>query len=263
MSVSNEPVQPEEGQGQPQVTEVPAPAAESLSDSPWAADLNLLFEDQQTRTRVDEYMRTKVQPHTTKLEQQLAETKDAQRLFTDLNENPGQALVNLTAEVYGQEAATDLANYLNAQAQQTQEVQQAQQAQFAQLDPQTAAEIAALREYREEQVYEAAMKQTIAANPDIDPDDLHIWVAQTEDDKGNVDFNAAVGLYRGYIAKHVPASTDNQVIPPVTGSDVGSAQSTTVPAQRTFARGEGKKALDDAIEDFVRTNRKQEAPPVS
>lgn len=64
---------------------VPTPAA---GDAPWSQDLVSLFPDEAVRGQVDQYLRTKVQPHTTKLEQQVAAAQNATALYTDLQADP-------------------------------------------------------------------------------------------------------------------------------------------------------------------------------
>lgn len=80
-------------------------ANEAASDAPWAADLRGLGLDDETFTKVDGYMREKVQPHTTKLEQDISELRDAvpeglQAFWNDLGEDPDLAIQKIAAEVY-------------------------------------------------------------------------------------------------------------------------------------------------------------------
>lgn len=89
-----------DGSTAPETTEV-----EQTSDAPWAADLRGLGLDDETFTKVDGYMREKVQPHTTKLEQDVSELREAvpeglQQFWADLGEDPDQALTSLASEVY-------------------------------------------------------------------------------------------------------------------------------------------------------------------
>lgn len=191
-------VQPDQGQGAESV------AVEPLTGTPWADDLNLLFDDAATRSKVDEYMRTKIQPHTTKLEQDLAGLKDAQRYYTDLQNDPGQTALNIIVERYGADAANEIGEYLNAQAQ----AQQAAAPPVAQLDPRVMQQfqemqqqIQSFHEAQAESAYDQAMNTAIGANPDIDPKDLAIFVAQTEDADGLVDFDQGVANYRAFAAK--------------------------------------------------------------
>jgi len=79
--------------------------AATPGDAPWSADLAERFEDETVRSQVDAYLREKVQPHTTQLEQNLAQLRDAvpeglQRFWADLGEDPDAALTALASQVY-------------------------------------------------------------------------------------------------------------------------------------------------------------------
>lgn len=82
-----------------------ATTPEPVNEAPWTADLRGLGLDDDVLGKVDGYMREKVQPHTTQLEQQLAQARDAypeghRQFFEDLQENPDEALTQLFSEVY-------------------------------------------------------------------------------------------------------------------------------------------------------------------
>lgn len=94
------------------------------NDAPWTADLRGLGLDEETLGKVDGYMREKVQPHTTKLEQDLAELREnelpegARQFWDDLSQDPDAALRQLMGEVFSEnENAGEILevafNYLN------------------------------------------------------------------------------------------------------------------------------------------------------
>ena len=258
-----EQAQPAEGQGQPVAPATPAApvAAPPQNDGPWASDLALLGLDADALTKVDTFLRAKVQPYTTKLEQDLASAKPAQTLYNDLTdaEKATDAYVAVTYEMYGQEAGDRLLAALQGSqaaaepAQQQAEPPQLTQAQYAQLDPETQAFLSELQQSYAEQQYEKDMNATIVANPDINPDHLHIWVAQA-----NGDFNQAVQLYRDYTAGFIaapPAEGGTSAVP-VLGSDAGSAAASTTPTEKHYA------SMSEAIDAFAQRVARQEAPPV-
>lgn len=257
-------VQPVEGQGQPAAAVEPAApvAAPAVNDGPWASDLALLGLDADTMGKVDTFLRAKVQPYTTKLEQDLAAAKPAQTLYNDLTdaEKATDAYVAVTYEMFGQEAGDRLMAALQgpqsaapAEPAQQQQPSELTPAQYAQLDPETQAFLGELQQSYAEQQYDRDMATTIEANPDIKPEHLHIWVAQA-----NGDFNQAVQLYRQYVAGFITAP-ESQTAPsavPVLGSDSGGAAASTTPVAPK------KQTMDEAIERTMAMLRRQDAPPV-
>jgi hypothetical protein len=257
-------VQPAEGQGQPVAPAVPAvPVAEpAANDGPWASDLALLGLDDASLGKVDTFLRAKVQPYTTKLEQDVAATRPAATLYNDLTnpEKSVDAYVAITYEMFGQEAGEKLLATLQGQ---TAEQQQATVAaavapaegtpQYAQLDPETQAFLNEQRQESAERAYEKDLGATIAANPDINPDHLHIWVAQADGD-----FNKAVELYRQYVADFIaaPAGETGATAPPVLGSDTGGAAASNMPVAPKH------QTMEQAVENTVNLFKKQDAPPV-
>lgn len=253
---------PEQGE-QPQDPQTPvaapAAAAPAIGDGPWANDLNLIFTDPNQRAQVDQFLRTKVQPHTTKLEQELAQTRDAQKLWNDLGENPGETFVAVARELYGEEAATAAVNAMQAALDQGQQ-QQAQQPAPAQLPPEIQNMYQSWQEEQNEKVYDATVAKIVASNPDILEGRFHHFVASA-----NGDFDKAVILYREDLRDLAAGGlvSLNQgdpppVPPPVTGSDAATAQSSAAPVLPA------KESLQDAIRAtaaLMRTNA--EAPPIS
>jgi hypothetical protein len=237
------------------------PAVEApRNDGPWASDLDLLGLDQDTRGKVDTFLRAKIQPYTTKLEQDVAAARPAAALYGDLTnpEKSVDAYVAITYEMFGQEAGDKVLSTLQGQ---TPEEQQATVAaavapaadtpQFAQLDPETQAFLNEQRQEAAIRQYDKDMAAVIEANPDIRPEHLHIWVAQADGD-----FNQAVALYRQYIGDFITAPEGGPVAPPVLGSDTGGAAASNMPVAPR------KQTIEDAVNNTVAMFRKQEAPPV-
>lgn len=105
----------------PEVTDDPAPAApktiaeatkgsasapKTPGDAPWSKDLADLGLDPETLSKVDQYMRDKVQPHTTQLEQK-ASAYD--KMFSKFTTNDGKALDANTAASMASELLDALA----------------------------------------------------------------------------------------------------------------------------------------------------------
>lgn len=94
----------DEGAAPAETTETTT-VVEMPGDAPWTADLRGLGLSDDDFAKVDGYMREKVQPHTTKLEQDMASLREAvpeglQQFYADLGEDPDAALVKLATEVY-------------------------------------------------------------------------------------------------------------------------------------------------------------------
>jgi hypothetical protein len=252
------PEQTETPSAEPAVASTPttAPDPSPVGTGPWAQDLALLFPDEATRGTVDSFLRTKVQPHTTQLEQQVAGTKDAMHLWTDLNSDPINTYVALTRELWGDAAADATLATLQQQLSTedaapppapTQEVQQT-------VDPRLENVLQYVESEQSRRMYDADLAKTVQAHPDVDPELFHPFVASAEGD-----FEKAYTLYSNwlqqYTTKHnlLPATP---VPPPVMGSDASAGSAPPVAPKG--------QTLDEAINDFMRESRaNREAPPVS
>lgn len=243
---------------QPPETTPPAAPAPVIGTGPWAADLAAQFTDAEIRGQVDQFMRERVQPHTTKLEQEVAASKDAMNLWKQFEENPVDAYVAVTHELFGEDAAQKLLAQLQAEQAQ-QPVAPQQQPNF---DPAADPRIAAALQYIEEQqntaVYDGELERIKTAHPEIDTDLLHPFIAAAE---GN--FDNAVELYTEWLSRLTPAetgeeaaTTEQQAAPPALGSDTGAAPSTTPVEPR-------KQSINEAIDEWAAELRaNKEAPPV-
>lgn len=83
------------------------PPAET-QPGPWASDLAQYIEDENARAAADRYLREKVQPRITQLEQAAAPA-EASELWTDLNADPASTLNALIETVYGSDFAQQYA----------------------------------------------------------------------------------------------------------------------------------------------------------
>lgn len=74
------------------------------SQSPWANDLQQLFEDEGVRGNVDAFLREKVQPYITKIEQESAADRRAKNLWDQFTEDPYDTFERVAEEIYGEDA---------------------------------------------------------------------------------------------------------------------------------------------------------------
>lgn len=245
---------------QPPAPAAPTPAAPQ--PGPWANDLNAIFTDESTRGQVDQFLREKVQPYTTKLEQQASQSQDASRLWNDLNENPVDTYVAITEEMFGADVAQQLLGQIQQQL--TEQQQQAPQTQQGNpldslgLDPDQLRAVVDYVQNQQTSDYYEQQIQAIQQDPqyaDVDTNLLHPFVAAADGD-----FAQGVELYRQSAAqfqsKFAPAPPAEEQTPPpnVLGSDTA-----TVGTPPTIPQ---KQSLGEAIEEFARENRSNPAPPV-
>lgn len=73
--------------------------------NPWDSDLESAFEDEDTRTKVSEFLGEKVQPYVTKLEQGSKPDRDASLLWEQFHEEPVETTIQVIRELYGEEKA--------------------------------------------------------------------------------------------------------------------------------------------------------------
>lgn len=240
-------------QPQDQTSVTPAdvqPASQGQGSGPWMSDLQALGLDANSISAVDGFLREKVQPRVTQLEQRIAEADAATRLYSDLNNDPVDTYLAITEELYGSEVAQQVLDML--QAGQEPEPQPAQTPNA--LDPRVEKVVTHFEREMARNEYESAKQRVLAANPDVDGDLLDPFVAAAEGD-----FDAAVQGYKSYYAKVVekvggqlaqPAD-ETATPPPALGSD--TAARTAPPVQKSYAN------FDEALDDFF--SERGAAPP--
>lgn len=259
-----DPAQTPSVQDQPAAT--PQPVAEaSGGQGPWARDLEAVFSDPATRGQVDQFLREKVQPHTTQLEQRVAQSDDAMNLWTNLQENPYDTYVAMTSQMFGEEAADQvlqaLTGALGPEAQQAAEsavVEAAPPSPPPQVPPHDARMqnmLDAFERQEAEKVYETDLEATVLSNPDLDPEllreNIHAFVAAADGD-----FVQAAGMYRAFTQRFGAPTTAQEVAeaaPPTVGGEGSASGGTpTIPA---------KQSWDDAFSEFGQEIRASNAPP--
>lgn len=173
--------------------------------SPWQADILATFNDEATQDAVDNFLRSRVQPRVTQLEQeraaaeqQYAETQDARQLMESFQRDPvktfndvKQQLIDLGYTIEEAQAATVAAATEAANA-------AAAQPAAPVADPRLDEMYNAFQQERELQAYDAMVAQIVndPRNGDINPNRLHLYVSAAE---GN--FDRALEMYRADVSQ--------------------------------------------------------------
>lgn len=260
------PEQPDATGQDPAAQPAPTPAAATppapVGDGPWAQDLALLFEDESTRTRVDQFLRTKIQPHTTKLEQDLAAQRDAVELWSQLTDAPADAYADITQQLLG-DAAGPVLEYIKQL--QEQPAAPEQQPGEAPVDPRIAEVLQDYENRKAETYYDQEFARVLAAAPDLTDTNPDVQEAKQRlyhmcvNQEGG-DFDKALALYRATAAPFgapAPAAVPDPAAPPAIGSDAGGANPSAAPTEKKYG------SLDEAINDFMAEQRAaKQAPPV-
>lgn len=226
----------------------PAPAGAA----PWAADLASLFPDEATRTAVDGFVRSKVQPYTTQLEQKVAGLSDAERLYNDITQNPLDTYVAITTEMFGEEAAQRLLTTL-----QENDATAPEATPPGAPDPRIEQVVQFVENEQNQRFYDGELARITAdpANADVNPKLLHTFVAAAG---GN--FDEAVKLYRNHeadwAAAHPGTTAPPPELPPAPPVLTDEGAAAVVPTEAK------NQTLGDAINDFMAEQRANKAPPV-
>lgn len=265
----NNEVQPNEAKA-PEVTteEVqaqPELAAQGQGSGPWTDDLASTFEDEGMRSQVDAFLRDKVQPYVTQLEQRSKPSEEmeiAGQLYSDLREDPGSTYLAITEELFGTEASTAIQAALAESfgiEEEGDTTGPGPNAEEADLDPRVARLLAKDEEREAREAYDNALAQVKAKDPELDVELFHPFVVSAEGDMASAyqGYKEWIGKAREHFG---PQLSDEEVAaaakaaqgPPVIGSDVRSP--TTPPVQKRYS------SMDQAIDDFL--DEERSAPPV-
>lgn len=223
------------------------PAQQAAGDAPWSQDLVGLFPDESVRGQVDQFLRTKVQPHVTHVEQQYA---PARELWQDLqgDQSIGTYLA-VAQQLYGQDVAQAVAQAFQqhsgpaeAPANEPQ-----QQPPASALTPEQLAAI----EYAQAAQAEDHWKRELAriGVPEEDGELFAPFVVAAD-----ADVDAALALYQQWQQRSSPVTPpEPQQTPPATLGDAG-AQGTIPPTVPPH------QSLDTALDSFMSDLRSQQAP---
>lgn len=196
---------------EPDPTVVTTPVAPPAGDGPWAKDLATFFEDETIRGNVDSFLRSKIQPHVTQIEQQHA---PARELWTDLQGDDSlSTYVGVANQLYGEDAAKQIAEILAKQFGEEEETPAAETPAEAPLHPRLQALLDKEDEERENQEYDAELARVKALDPrigsTIDDEDFAPFVIGAEGD-----FDTALARFQVWHAKVYPQGAP-EVVPPV------------------------------------------------
>lgn len=236
--------------------------AQGAGSGPWAAQLAQF--DEATRSSVDQFIRTSVQPYVTQLEQKVAAGKDAERLFTSLNEAPAETYLQITSELFGDEAVDAVIALL---AGENNEGTTAPEAAANSSEPARDPEMEAFRQSyvadKRREAYDNEMSRVKSAaeaagdTPVVDRL-FHTFVSMADGD-----FDRAYDGYKQFYGEFKntvtgePAAVEGEqrVIAP---STLGSSTSTVTapPVEKTYT------SIDDALDDFFAETRPSAPPTV-
>ena len=233
------------------------PTQPSQGAGPWASDLAELFPDENTRTQVDGFLRTKVQPHVTQLEQKSKDLELAGQLYSDLQDSPAETYLAITEEIFGPQAAEAIRDQLVSiygEDEQNDEPDYEAQGQ-SQLPPEVEELLAERKAQKEREEYEQEMEAAVGRHPDIVPELFHPFVVAAQSD-----FELAYAGYARWLEQAKaqfgaqPEVQEPDPAPNVIGSD---ATGTTVPpTQKEY------QSMDEALSDFFAEQRANKAPQV-
>lgn len=250
---------------EPAAVAPPAPAAPAppqpapAGDGPWAQDLAALFPDEQVRSQVDLFLRGKVQPHVTQLEQQSA---PARELWQDLqSEDQAEALgtyIAVAEQLYGEDVAKAVAESLQAQfaAQQPAVPAEPQQ---PQLTPEQQQAIDWAQAQQAEQIWKDELARVSALDPNLAALDV-----ATKDQlfapfvaSAGGDFDQALTAYQAWHQTAYPAQPAAPApTPPVTLTAEGAPAA--IPPTEPV-----KQTLDSALDSTLAEMRAARGAPAT
>lgn len=218
----------------------PTPVAAPPNPGPWDNDLQSLGFDDATRSQVDAYLREKIQPRMTQLEQQAAEARQAQTLMNDLINDPSSTMEALAAEL----------NWSPQQLQQVveQEIEEPTQQQV--VDPRVQQAVEYYESQQAEQAYESEMNRLVSQHPGLRPDLMHPFVVTADGD-----FDQAYSLYENYVEATRQAfapPAEEQTAPPTMGD--GHTTPPVAPKQMS---------IHEAVDAMMASANSTDPPPIS
>jgi hypothetical protein len=233
-----------------------AAGSQESNTGPWAADLEQYFEDESARQAADRYMREKVQPYVTNVESQ---AKPALELYSDLQENPGATYLELTTDLFGDEAAKAITAYLE-QAYGEDEVSgevtppanpEAQPQNTGKVDdPRIQEMLTDWEDQRNERLYNSELERLSRENPDVV---IHDSLFRHHVVMADGDMDQALASYKQFVSEAastlgLQAAPNAPTAPPTLGSGVQGG-STPPPTEKKY------ESVGDAIEDWAAEQR--------
>lgn len=249
---------------EPENTPEPSPADNAPSDAgtPWSNDLATTFEDEATRSRVDEFLRSTVQPYVTQLEQKSVPNRDAQRLWESFAEDAPGTFQAVAAQLYGEDQAARMIAAINADETdpETPDVQDFETPDLDELPQEMRDALEYVQEKRTNEAWEREFNRVKSKDEfkdiEIDEELFHPFVAAAD---GDID--TAGELYKNWydnakskFGLNVPDDLEVDDPPPVHNPKRDAAGASTPPQVKEYT------SIDEAIDDFFAENKTP--PPV-
>lgn len=251
---------PEEGD---ESTADPTPEPAAQSSSPWAQDLESIFADEAMRGQVDGFLREKVQPYVTQLEQSSSTDRNAKKLWDDFAENPVDTFIAVSEELFGDETKDAFINVLSGE-ESGEESDDDYTGHTADDDDSTTVELPedvqeAVEWFQEEQRtreyrHELDRIKEDFSDVDLDEDLFHPFVVAADGD-----FETAIEGYKAWAEQakekygiNVPSEGD--VTPPPTTIGSTTTGNAPPPTEQNY------DSIDDALDAFF---DEQKSPPVT
>lgn len=238
----------------------PAPAAEQAppapAPGPWADDLASAFADEIVRAQVDGFLREKVQPRVTELEQATAGNRRANDLYQDFSDKPVETFVTVASELFDEDVTGAIVKVLRgeAPAEDDLDLSELDDDDVAQLPAEEQEAIAWARDKQREEAYASELERVGKANPDVEIDEelFHPFVVAA-----GGDFDTAIGGYAKFVeqakSKYGVNVPDPEAVPaPPNVIDASRQSPSTPPVQEEYG------TIDDAIDAFF---EEQKSPP--
>lgn len=246
---------------------VAEPAQAQGGSGPWADDLAEMFSDEGVRSQVDGFLRQRVQPRVTRLEQSVADLEPAKELYTAFEEDPGLTYLEITEELFGPEMAETvreelLQRFAEGEAPAVDEdlpgVERTQQ----ELDPRVARAVERVEEQEEREAYERELRRIKEQDSGLVDDDFHPFVLAAEGD-----FDKAYAGYKQWrdrvesryreqfgSSQETEESEAQEQPPAVLGSDVQTPAAP--PTEKRY------ESMDEALDDMIADIKANKAPQV-
>jgi hypothetical protein len=239
----------------------PAPPA-APAPGPWADQLAQQFQDEAVRGQVDAFLRGNVQPYVTQLEQ--SRNKDAEELYTQLSESPGETYLAITEELWGEEAANAVRESLIAlNSDEPPPDPQANPATPPEPTPDLDPRVARLVEKEEEAERAREYQEALTAFKGKSEEHGKIndrWFAPFVV-SADGDLPTAYEGYKQWLtdveAKYAPPPPTEEGAPAAEPPPVIGSDTTATTAPPTVKQGQ---SLDEAITDFLDEQRASKAP---
>lgn len=227
--------------------------------TPWDSDLAQHFEDPAQQRAVSEFLRATVQPYVTKIEQESAPDRHAQKLWDDFTNQPAETFMAVAQEIFGDERAEELRRVLVDEGG-TPPVSEEYDVQLDELPPEVRQAVEFTQAQKRQEAWNDALKQIQDDNPDIKiKEELFAPFVNATD--GNLD--TAVKAYRSHIEsfaeeygferKPAEEAVETEDAPAVIGA---ATRAPSAPPVETMP-----ETIEDAIDElWDEMNEKKNAP---